>query len=202
MIKLNELGKTCPIPVIDTKKAIEAMTEPGTVEILVDNEIAVQNLTRMADHAGHKVSSEKISDKEFKVTMEVSDASGEAKAAGETVCIPDGRTGSVVVISSKTMGEGNDELGAILMKGYIFALTQLDTLPKAIIFYNGGAYVSCEGSVSIDDLKSLEAQGVEIVTCGTCLNHYGIADKLAVGTVTNMYDIAERMANAASVIKP
>ena len=71
-----------------------------------------------------------------------------------------------------------------------------------MLFYNGGARLTCQGSESLEDLKSLEAQGVEILTCGTCLNHYGLAEALAVGSVTNMYAIVEKLAGAAKVIKP
>ena len=120
----------------------------------------------------------------------------------EAACVPDARDNTVVVISSDKMGEGEEELGKVLIKGYIYALTQLETLPKTILFYNKGAYLTCEGSASLEDLKSLEAQGVEILTCGTCLNYYGITEKLQVGTVTNMYVIAETMAKAGKVVKP
>ena len=106
------------------------------------------------------------------------------------------------VISSDKMGRGNDELGKVLIKGCIFAITQLDELPKKMIFYNGGAKITCEGSDSLEDLKNLESQGVEIVTCGTCLDYYGMKDKLAVGTVTNMYDIVESMNHAGKIVKP
>ena len=88
------------------------------------------------------------------------------------------------------------------MKGFLFAVTQLEKLPKTMLFYNGGATLTTEGSDSLEDLKSLEAQGVEIKTCGTCLNYYGLTDKLQVGEVTNMYDIVEILAKAAKVVKP
>ena len=81
-------------------------------------------------------------------------------------------------------------------------MTQLDVLPKAMLFYNGGATLTAEGSDSLEDLKLLESQGVEIMTCGTCLDYYGLKEKLAVGTVTNMYSIVETMAGASKVIKP
>jgi selenium metabolism protein YedF len=100
------------------------------------------------------------------------------------------------------MGDGDESLGKTLLKGFIFALSKTEILPKRILFYNRGAFVTIEGSESIDDLKSLEAQGVEIMTCGTCLNHYGITDKLAVGSVTNMYVIVESMTQAVKIIKP
>ena len=100
------------------------------------------------------------------------------------------------------MGEGNDELGKILLKGYLFALTQQETLPSTILFYNGGASVTCEGSASLDDLRELAKLGVEILTCGTCLNYYGLTDKLRVGEITNMYVIAEKQLQADLVLRP
>ena len=100
------------------------------------------------------------------------------------------------------MGNGDDALGATLMKGFLYAISQLEVLPTAILFYNGGAKLTVEGAVSVEDLKSMEAQGVEILTCGTCLNFYGLTDKLAVGSVTNMYAIVEKLNGATKVIRP
>lgn len=195
MITVNAIGDNCPIPVIKTKKAMQELQGPETIEVLVDNEIAVQNVTKMAASTGAEVSSEKIAEKEFKVVIQ-------AKGAVEAVCQPDARDNTVVVIASDRMGEGNDALGKVLIKGFIFAVTQLDKLPKTMLFYNGGATLTAEGSDSLEDLKSLEAQGVEIMTCGTCLDYYGLKEKLAVGTVTNMYSIVETMANAGKIIRP
>ena len=103
---------------------------------------------------------------------------------------------------SAVMGRGSDELGGVLMKGFLFAVSQLPELPRTMLFYNGGASLTCKGSGSLEDLKSLEAQGVEILTCGTCLNFYGLTDQLAVGGVTNMYSIVEKLAGAGKVVKP
>ncbi len=206
MIQVNALGDACPIPVVKTKKAIEQLGGSGVVETLVDNEIAVQNLTKMANQKGYKVSSKKLADKQYQVVMEIGEDASDKQTAPETAepetCVPDARDNTVVVISSAAMGEGDPELGKILIKGFIYALTQLDTLPKTMLFYNGGAHLTCEDSASLEDLKSLEAQGVQILTCGTCLNHYGLTDKLKVGEVTNMYVIAETMAGASKIIKP
>ena len=200
MITVNAMGDNCPIPVIKTKKAMAALTGPETIEVLVDNEIAVQNVTKMASSSGGKVTSEKLGDAEYKVTIEMEGAP--AADGAEAVCAPDARDNTVVVVSSDRMGSGNDELGKVLIKGFIFAVTQLEKLPKTMLFYNGGATLTTEGSDSLEDLKSLEAQGVEIKTCGTCLNYYGLTDKLQVGEVTNMYDIVETLAKAAKVVKP
>lgn len=201
MITVNAMGDNCPIPVVKTKKAMQALTGPETIEVLVDNEIAVQNVTKMASGAGGQVSSEKLGDAEFKITISMEGAVKE-EASEDAVCAPDARDNMVVVVSSDRMGIGNDELGKVLIKGFIFAVTQLDALPKTMLFYNGGATLTAEGSDSLEDLKSLEAQGVEILTCGTCLDYYGLKDKLAVGSVTNMYSIVETMAKAGKIIRP
>ena len=113
------------------------------------------------------------------------------------------KTGNtIVVLSSDCMGEGDEVLGRALMKGFIYALTSQEGLPDTVIMYNGGARLPVEGSESLEDLKLLESQGVEILTCGTCLNHYGLTEKLSVGGVTNMYVICEKMLQAEKVVKP
>ena len=206
-MRLDERGKQCPLPVIEAKKALEASAPGEKVEVVVDNEIAVQNLSKMADHKGLAVCSEKKGEREFLVTITAGEGNGEAAeapaAAEEVTCTPDGRRkGMVVVLSSNQMGQGDEALGKLLMKGFVFALTQQDMLPETILLYNSGAFLSCEGSDNLEDLKNLEAQGVEILTCGTCLNHYGLAEKRQVGGVTNMYEIVEKMTNASVVIRP
>lgn len=208
-MKLDERGKQCPRPVIDTKKALESCNPGETVEVLVDNEIAVQNLSKMAASKGLSAVSEKISDNGFSVKIAVGQGvtpvSGVADDSGEepVACQPDSRKkGMTVVLSSNLMGHGDPELGKALMKGFVYALTQQDALPETILLYNSGAYLSCEGSDNLEDLKSLESQGVEILTCGTCLNFYGLSEKLQVGSVTNMYEIVERMTAAKLLVRP
>ena len=210
VIKVNALGDACPIPVVKTKNAIGQLNGGGVVETLVDNEIAVQNLTKMANQKGYGVKSEKIADDQYCVTMQISaeaaaDSSAPQDDADDQECLvtPAGHKKNIVVaVTSSVMGTGNDELGAVLIKGFIYALTQQEELPSTILFYNGGAALTCEGSASIEDLKSLEALGVEILTCGTCLNYYKLSEKLAVGGVTNMYEITERLTKADLVIRP
>lgn len=213
--KVNALGDACPIPVVKTKNAISQMNGAGTVETLVDNEIAVQNLTKMANQKGYSVKSEKIAEDQYLVTMEISAVAAALEAAAQTAgdqgdkepeaCLVTPSTHKkniVVAVTASVMGTGNDELGAVLIKGFLYALTQQDELPATILFYNGGASLTCEGSASIEDLKSLEALGVEILTCGTCLNYYKLSEKLVVGGVTNMYEIAERLTKADLVVRP
>jgi len=105
-----------------------------------------------------------------------------------------------VIISRDTMGDGAQELGKILIKSFIYALTELPAPPKFVVFLNSGTLLAAEGSNTIDDLKKLEEQGAEVTVCGTCANYYNIQDKLAVGAITNMNEIAVKMSSAASVI--
>ncbi len=197
MIEVNAIGDACPIPVIKTKKAMAGITGPETVKVYVDNETAVSNVTKMAQSVGGKVSSQQEAEKKYVITIEMEGAPKEEQPEGAA---PAGDT--IVVVSSDRMGEGNDELGKVLIKSFIFAVTQLDQLPKTMIFYNGGATLTCEGADTLPDLRNLAEQGVEIMTCGTCLDYYHLKEKLAVGTVSNMYTIVETIAKAGRVIKP
>ena len=187
MILVNALGDACPLPVIKTMHALKELNGAGTVEVLVDNEIAVQNLTRLADNKHCTIETEKRSEKEYRVTITAGEAVEET-GDEETLCtIPTAQKKVVVVISADHI---------------LFALTQQEKLPSTILFYNGGASVTCEGSASLDDLRTLSKLGVEILTCGTCLNYYGLSDKLQVGEVTNMYVIAEKQMQADLILRP
>ena len=200
-IMVDALGVQCPIPVVKTTKVLKEIKENSIAEVHVDNEIAVQNVLRLAQSQNFEAKSEKFEEKHFVITINAAPQRIETDEEN-IACIPDSRTNTVVVISSDRMGHGNDELGKVLMKGFIYAVSQLDKLPKTILFYNGGATIPVEDSVSLEDLKNMEAQGVEIMTCGTCLDYYNLKDKLAVGTVTNMYSIVETINNAGKIIKP
>ena len=204
MLKVNAMGDTCPIPVVKTKEAIRQLgADGGVVETLVDNDIAVQNLTKMANQKGYGVETEKLGENEYRVTMTVGAGADLPAESEETACmVPAGQKNTVVVVAADHMGEGEGELGKNLLKAFLYALSQQEELPATILLYNGGAKISCEESPSLEDLRSLEAQGVEILTCGTCLNHYGLTDKLKVGDVTNMYVIAEKMTQADLIVKP
>lgn len=223
MITINAIGDTCLIPVVKTKKAIEKLEKPDTVETLVDNEIAVENLKKMASQMGFAVSDSKInSGYTVKITVDDIDkindnkmsatnakATSEAKAnsiktgADDMVSCNIKNSGEkVVVIKSEFMGDGDNELGKVLIKGFIYALSQQDELPQTMLFYNGGAKITSEGSESIEDLKALEEKGVKIFTCGTCLNYYGLTEKLCVGEATNMYEITKKMTEASLIVCP
>ena len=195
-------GLACPLPVVNAKKAAEELGAGDVLTMLVDNEIAVQNLTRFAEHKGFGATADKKSDKEYAVIMNIS-GTAEAPKEEAIVCAVDSRRkGMLIVLSGNQMGTGDAKLGTSLMKAFVFALTKQDHLPDTILCYNTGAYLTCEGADTLEDLKLLESEGVTILTCGTCLDFYGLKEKLAVGEVTNMYDIVQRMEHAAQIIKP
>ena len=203
---LDMRGQACPIPVINAKKAIEGAAEAGKLTVLVDNETSVKNLTKLAQSKGLMVTDSKKAENEYAVVMHLTGTSSQEKAsdtpAPSAAPAKKEGNGTTVALCSQTMGVGDDKLGKSLMKAYMFALTNLDELPATILCYNGGALLTCEGSDSLEDLKNLESQGVTIKTCGTCLNFYGLTEKLAVGTVTNMYDIADTLSKSSLVIRP
>ena len=194
-------GLTCPLPVINTKNKIETMKSGESVTVLVDNEIAVQNLTKFAGVREYDIRAEKTADNDYQVVITIGEPET-GSSQDEISCVMPAERSGVVVISSDQMGSGEEELGRALMKAFVFALTKQDVLPETVLLYNRGAFLSCDGSDSLEDLNTLEAQGVEILTCGTCLNYYKLTDRLAAGSVTNMYDIVGIMSGASAIIKP
>jgi selenium metabolism protein YedF len=186
---INVLGKPCPIPVIEAKKALRKIQAGEKIQVLVDNDLSRQNLEKMAGAMGSPFGYEKQADGNILVTI---------TAARETV---DAGGGSLVVaIGRNTMGSGNDDLGAILIKGFIYSLTELDKPPEAMLFFNSGVRLTTTGSTTLEDLKKLEEKGTVISSCGTCLDFYKVKDKLAVGSVTNMYAIVQAMGEAGRLI--
>lgn len=191
MVKVDAIGQVCPVPIIMTKNALKDIEE-GQVEVSVDNRISLENLQKMSKEMGYDYTVEESGDI-FKIVI---------NKMRESVELRESEENTVVVIDSLHMGKGDVELGRILMKGFIYTLSEMEELPKTILFYNEGVKLAIEGAESLQDLKSLEEKGVEILSCGTCLNFYGITEKLRVGSVTNMYTILERQMKATRVIKP
>ncbi|MDR2397338.1 MAG: sulfurtransferase-like selenium metabolism protein YedF [Spirochaetaceae bacterium] len=202
MKTLDMLGQPCPIPVV---KAKEALAQEASVVVLVDNLTAVQNLEKMAKGTGcgFSYASEGAS---YRVRIVKDPDAGELSCAQEDSPAdkaPASETrnrGPVVLISAETLGRGSEDLGRILIKGFVFSLTQLQPLPEAVLFINGGAQLTTEGATTVPDLKTLEAKGVGIHTCGTCANYYQLTSALAVGTIVDMLHIVNCLAHASTVI--
>jgi selenium metabolism protein YedF len=197
METINVLGKPCPIPVIEAKKTLRKTAAGEKVRVLVDNDISRQNLEKMANGLGCPCSFEKQEDGTILVTIVNSPAPlpGSPAAAGSPA-----NNSLVVAVGQNTMGRGNDELGAILIKAFIYSLTELDTPPETLLFFNSGVKLTTNGSNVIADLKTLESKGTIISSCGTCLDFYKLKEKLVIGNVTNMYAIASAMGEAGKLI--
>ena len=191
MIKVNAIGEVCPKPVIMTKKALKEI-ESGVVEVSVDNQTSKENVEKMAKEMGHTFET-KEEGNVFVITITKSGEKQEKSSEEENI---------VISIGSDKMGEGEDELGKILIKGFIYALTEAETLPKTVLLYNKGVLLASTFEDTVKDLKVLEERGVEILSCGTCANFYHVQEQIKVGTLTNMYTILERQMKATKVIKP
>ncbi|WP_295091818.1 sulfurtransferase-like selenium metabolism protein YedF [uncultured Catenibacterium sp.] len=192
MRKLDARGLECPLPVVKTKELLKESSE--TVEVVVDNETAVENLKKFAKVKGYDAVSNKVNE-DYHVVISSGEQVVEEKKADNIL------KGQIVVLSSDSLGS-DKKLGKILMKSFIFALTKQDAFPETILFYNEGVKITTQESDTLNDLLFLESEGVEIVNCGTCLDFFKLKDDLKVGSITNMYDIVERMEKAEKVIKP
>lgn len=190
-MKLLDLrGLVCPMPVIDTKKYFDSINE-GVAKIITDNEISKNNLEKFASSNGFKYSTE-MNENDFVIIMEKIKVNIEKNKSSDVFSI---------LIGTDKLGNGDDSLGETLMKSYIYALSESDKLPRKIMFLNSGVkLVSSESSV-LEILKSLESKGVEILSCGVCLDFYGLKQAIAVGEITNMYAIVEEMNSVAKLIK-
>ncbi len=188
-------GLACPQPVIQTRKA---MQQADHIVTLVDSETSVINVSRMAEKAGWQVEVVPKGD-EFRIELIKGEAVSEAAplAVGKAQVV----TGPLVlVVSANVMGRGEHELGDILIRGFFHTLGEVRPLPDTIIFFNTGVKLTCEGSPVLDDLCALENEGIEILSCGTCLNYLNLTEKLAVGQISNMYSIAEAILGAGKVV--
>lgn len=198
MILVEAEGLACPFPVIEAKKALRTSGSEAVV-VRVDNDVAVGNLQRLAESMQREYFLNKISENLFELTIKGADAeTPEAEDQTEAVSAKE-NSEYIVQISSKFMGAGNYELGAVLIKSFIYSLTEQDCLPVALIFYNTGVELTCTGSPVLEDLKTLEQAGVSIISCGTCLDFLKIKDKLFIGEITNMYRIAELLGSYYTV---
>ena len=194
MKEINALGKACPMPVIEAKKALNTDEGKNGIIISVDNEIATQNLAKLADQMKLSYSLSKHSDQEYRVAI-----GGQGEVPEKVKNKLETGSGYVVAISSLEMGSGDPTLGKKLMGSFLYALSEQDELPKAILFYNAGVHLTVEGSDSLEDLKALESAGVEILSCGLCLDFYHLTEQLTVGSISNMYRIVEMMRSYSTV---
>jgi selenium metabolism protein YedF len=187
---------SCPVPVINTKKALEEGHD--SITVIVDSVVSRDNVRRFAQSQGHEVKIEDRGGGLFYMHITPNPEAGKKPAGVANVPT----TGGVVVfITTDQLGVGDERLGGILMKAFLNTLHDSEPKPEKIMFINNGVKLTTEGSEVLDSLAALTADGVQIVSCGTCLNYYGILDKLEFGIAGNMYDIVNSLLEAGKVIK-
>jgi selenium metabolism protein YedF len=188
MARIDARGLQCPQPVILTKRALEEMPA-GELLIIVDNVTAKENVSRLAANMNCRC---EIAEQEGCFYMKISktEEMGDKKENGDFV----------IVIATDRLGNGEEELGKLLMKTYTYTLNETAPYPKALIFMNSGVKLVAEGAETLENIQKLAEKGIEIISCGTCLDYYKLKEKLKTGIVGNMYTITEYMNTAAKVI--
>lgn len=195
-------GKMCPMPLIMTKKALNEISENETIEILIDNENSVKNVSRFLQEHNMIISTEKQG-KVFRLKVNKTGVIPEDTRA-ENYCetpVPVSLD-YVIAIQKNKLGQGDDSLGELLIKGFINTLPEIEKKPETLVFLNSGIFLAVKGSPVINALSRLENEGTKILVCGTCLDYYKKKEELGVGTVSNMYDIMNVLSNAAKVLYP
>ena len=202
MKTIDVKGELCPKPLIMTKKALGEMSENETLEVLIDNEISMKNVTRfLTDNGFNPVV--KLKSKVFHVLVNKTGIMPES-APVEDYCEIDisQKANYVIAFQRDRLGDGAEELGKILIKGFINTLPEVTNMPKSLVFLNSGIFLALKQSPVIESLKKLEQNGVKVLVCGTCLDYYGQKENIGVGIISNMYDILEQLCGAGSVVYP
>lgn len=180
----------CPQPVVLTREALEKEDQVVTI---VDNEAARDNVSRLGNSQGCRVTVEQKEDGIYLTLTKTTAASSEKQYVPEK--------GIVLFVASDVLGRGeNQQLGSLLMQSFLHTLSALRSRPETILFMNSGVKLVTENSLVIDELRRLEHEGIEILACGTCLNRLGVMDKVAVGQVSDMYTIADTLFRAERVV--
>jgi len=196
-------GLSCPQPVIETRKVLMEGNY-GSVEVIVDNDAASENVARMARSQGCEVRLEDREDGVIRILLtrgegRVDSALEDGGAEAEGCGVPQSVT---VLIASRILGSGDDDLGRLLMVAFVRTLKDLIPRPRTLLLMNGGVHLAVEGSELVDALADLEADGVEILVCGTCLDFFGLKEALRVGKISNMFEISSRMVAADRILRP
>ncbi|MFA5383518.1 MAG: sulfurtransferase-like selenium metabolism protein YedF [Eubacteriales bacterium] len=192
-------GLACPQPVINTKKALEEIEQGAVLTVIVDNRTAKENVTAFAENSGCSVDI-KESGSDYILEITAKNKSGDLQCSAECVQeVEVSQKGSVYLITSNLFGQGSPDLGEVLMKSLFTALIE-QPCPESLIFINSGVFLTTEGSPVIEQLNSLVEKGAQVLSCGTCLNYYKLAEKLLIGKVSNMFEILEQLTKSGKVI--
>ena len=190
-VMLDCRGLACPQPVVRTQEALQGGGD--VLVVVVDDEGSCTNVRRFAESRGHAVEVERRGP-DFRLTIR--------KAGGGAPLESAGTRSTVVLVASEGVGRGDEDLGRILMAAFLDTLAQFAGEISHLVLWNAGARLAVQGSPVLDQIRALEQTGVEVLVCGTCLNHFGIKDRLAAGSVSNMYAILETLLGAGRILSP
>lgn len=194
----------CPAPLIATKRALKEASMGDTFQVQTNNQTAFDNISRFLRDNNTSFSSEK-SGNTWIITVSKTTSADLPDTAGDycTGTIPHFTKGDFVILfTSDKAGDGDEDLGRLLVSNFIKAVKDLEKLPSRMIFYNRGVFLGADDSQVADNLKEIEKMGVDMLFCSTCVNHYSLQEKIRIGTLSNMFEIAQVLASAGSVIKP
>lgn len=189
-------GQTCPQPVIETRNFLAAHPDQDEIEVLVDNLAAAQNVERFLGSQGFQVSIQGT-EPDFKVV-------GERLESGSCVSSLEdfGEKGqkTLIMVTQDVMGRGDDKLGTLLMLNFLRTLKEMGNALWRLIFVNAGVKLTIEGAETLPVIQELEKEGVSVLVCGTCLNHFNLLEKKQCGETTNMLDMVTSLQVADKVI--
>ncbi len=195
-------GLACPQPVILTRKAV---ADADDVTVVVDNDVAVANVSRFARSQGFAATASARPDGTWIELHREGAPVDPATAEPLNACpVPASTPASgpvVVFATSDVLGRGADELGERLMGAFFHTIAEAGPRPDTLVFMNAGVKLVVEGARTVDDLRTLAGQGVDVLACGACLSYCGLTDRVAVGRVSNMYEIAKLLLEAGKVVK-
>jgi selenium metabolism protein YedF len=188
---LDLKGMSCPLPVLETKRCLENKNVEE-IEVILDNPVSMENVNRFLTSHSFTTSMEQRGSL-FYVRGALSEKRKTASVELKKV---------LVFVDGETMGKGNEELGKVLMGAFLKTLKELEIQPWRLIFINSGVKLVSQESEYIDILKALETAGVEIISCGTCLDFFDLKTKVGAGRISNMFEILSSFNEATNVIRP
>jgi len=195
-------GMICPMPLIETRKAIRESAIGEDLQVIVDNETSFNNVSHFLNDNGYVFNYTKDGNA-YAISFKVSKIEPKKEEARPIIENKVSKSRNhIIVLNSNKMGTGDDDLGKLLMKGYLNTIDQLDVLPLEIICYNSGVTLAEKGTDSAQTLKKIKNQGVKITLCGTCVDFFGLKEKLEVGTISNMLYIAGKLSSGIQIVKP
>jgi selenium metabolism protein YedF len=199
-IVVDARGQLCPKPLILTKQALNENIVGTQIVVLVDNETSCQNVERFIQDNG--MTPHISADGSEFILRFTKHAPELAAPDAESYCGASAPSSYVISLASETVGRGPAELGAILMKGLMATLGEVNPLPSHVVLYSSGVLLAVDGSPFVEPLRKLEQRGVKVMVCGTCADYYEKKAAIHVGTISNMLSILETLTRAGKIIAP